>query len=157
MLLKNWRLLAALAASIVILAAVLVSHKDSSSSSKCGPYRSDKVLKVGTQQINAEVASTPQQQAKGLGGRPCIEANQAMLFLFNKPNYYAFWMKDMHFPIDIVWISSDHKTVGLERSVEPSTYPDHFTNKDKPAQYVLEIQANRSKTLGIDLGTAVNF
>ncbi len=66
-------------------------------------------------------------------------------------------MKDMKFPIDIAWISPDKKVVGLEIDVEPSTYPDSFVNKDQPAQYVLELKANRSKTLNINLGTPVKF
>jgi uncharacterized membrane protein (UPF0127 family) len=66
-------------------------------------------------------------------------------------------MKDMHFPIDIIWIGADYKVAAMEINVSPKTYPDSFVNRDKLAQYVLEIKANRSKSLGIDIGTPVNF
>jgi uncharacterized membrane protein (UPF0127 family) len=80
-----------------------------------------------------------------------------MLFQFSKPGQLWIWMKDMKFPIDIVWIAPNHTVVGIEQDVQPSTYPDKFVNRDRPAQYVLELKANRSKELNINLGTPVSF
>jgi uncharacterized protein len=84
-----------------------------------------------------------------------------MLFSFSQPGYYRFWMKDMKFPIDIIWISPDHKVAGIERDVEPSTYfsknPFFINDKDHIAQYVLELKANRSTDLHIALGTPIQF
>jgi len=131
--------------------------KNTAAVSVCGPYRNDKTVTINGQQIQAEIASSATERQKGLSGRPCILPNQAMLFTFSQPGHYSFWMKDMKFPIDIAWISPDKKVVGLEIDVEPSTYPDSFVNKDQPAQYVLELKANRSKTLNINLGTPVKF
>lgn len=71
------------------------------------------------------------------------------------------WMKDMKFPIDIIWISPEHKVVAVERDVEPSTYfsknPFFINDKDHIAQYIIEMKANRSTELGIGLGTPINF
>mgnify|MGYP000343629812 CR=1 FL=1 len=80
-----------------------------------------------------------------------------MLFPFDPPSQPEFWMKDMKFPIDIVWVSTDQKIVGVERDVQPNTYPDSFANKDKPAQYVIELKANRTKELGLNLGQQAKF
>jgi uncharacterized membrane protein (UPF0127 family) len=123
----------------------------------CGDYRNDKTVTIKGSELKAEVVQTPAEREKGLSGRPCIESDSGMLFVFDHPGQYAIWMKDMQFPIDIVWISEEHKAVGLEFNVEPSTYPDRFVNKDQPAQYVLELKANRAKELGIVLGTPVSF
>ena len=154
---KNPRLIAI---AVIVIAAVLVGaftyHPKESSIAKCGIYRNDKTVSIGSKKIQAEVTMNPAEMEQGLGGRACIEANQAMLFVFDKPGRYAFWMKDMRFPIDIVWIDANHKVVGLDIDVAPSTYPDVFVS-EKPAQYVLELQANRSKALDITLGTPVNF
>ncbi|HXY18184.1 MAG TPA: DUF192 domain-containing protein, partial [Candidatus Nitrosopolaris sp.] len=69
-----------------------------------------------------------------------------------------FWMKDMKFPIDMIWISSSHKAVVVEEDVKPSTYPDRFVNPvNHPAQYVLELQAHASTRLGINPGTPIKF
>lgn len=141
----------------VVLAALLTYQPKEASGPKCGLYGDDKTVTIGTEKIKAEVVQTPAEREKGLGGRPCIESNQAMLFIFDKPGRYAIWMKDMRFPIDIVWINYDHKVVGLEIDVLPSTYPDRFVNKDNPALYVLELQANRAKELNVGLGTPINF
>jgi len=125
--------------------------------SACGSYRSDAAVRVNGQTIKTEVVKTSAELQQGLGGRPCILADQGMLFKFSKPGQLWIWMKDMKFPIDIIWIAPNHQTVGVERNVLPSTYPDKFVNKDKPAQYVLELKADRSSELGIDLGTPINF
>ncbi|MBI4033860.1 DUF192 domain-containing protein [Candidatus Saccharibacteria bacterium] len=142
-----------------VVAAVLFSGQDNVSMPKqvCGPYRNDKAVQIGSTQIKTEVASADAERAKGLGGRPCIESDRGMLFVFDKPGRYPFWMKDMRFPIDIVWISPNHRVVGLEVDVLPSSFPDRFVNKDEPAQYVLELQANRAKDLKIGLGTPVDL
>ncbi len=152
---KNIRLLSVVFILVVVLILFGIRHKNPVSA--CGVYRNDKTVQIGSAKFQAEIADTSDQQQQGLGGRPCIGPNQAMLFEFAKPSYYAFWMKDMKFPIDIIWIGPDHKVAGLEVDVKPSTYPDHFVNKDRPALYALEIQANRSKPLNIKFGTPVNF
>ncbi len=155
---KNLRLAAAAAVVVAaVLFALLTYSPSQAPEPKCGFYRNDKTVTISSTQIRAEVAQSPAEREKGLSGRRCIEPNQGMLFVFNKPGHYAFWMKDMNFPIDIVWIGPDHKIVGLEINVLPSSFPDRFVNKDNPAQYVLELQANRAKDLKIGLGTPVNF
>lgn len=138
------------------MAALLAYSPKDPSEQQCGSYRNDKTVTINSTKIKAEVAQDPAEQAKGLSGRPCIENNQAMLFVFERPDQYKFWMKDMKFPIDIVWIDANRVVVGLNIDVSPSTYPDYFTS-EKPSQYVLELQANRSKELGVTLGTPVNF
>lgn len=146
--------------SFVALGALVFLIADSHSkkvASICGDYRNDKSVKISNENLNAEVASTVEARNRGLSGRPCILPNQAMLFVFETPNQYKMWMKDMKFPIDIVWVSADHKVVAVERDVKPSTYPDLFANRDKPAEYVIEMKANRSSELGINLGTPINF
>jgi uncharacterized membrane protein (UPF0127 family) len=127
------------------------------SSSACGPYRSDLTVKISGQTFQTEVAKSQVELDKGLGGRPCILQNQAMLLYFSKPGVIQIWMKDMKFPIDVLWIASDHKVVAEEVNLSPKTYPDKFINKDRQAQYVLEVKANRSKQLHVGLGTEVQF
>jgi uncharacterized membrane protein (UPF0127 family) len=130
---------------------------DNTVQTACGPYRNDKAVTIGSTDIKAEVPKNSTEFAKGLGGRPCILPDQGMLFAFAKPGHYAFWMKDMKFPIDIIWIGADHKVAAMEINESPSTYPDKFINKDRLAQYVLELKANRSTELGLTLGSVVNF
>jgi len=150
---------AALAAVLVVVIAVTTFSNDTPAAKPfCGLYRADKLVRVSSETINAEVVLTPKQRETGLSGRPCILANQGMLFNFGRAGQYPIWMKGMNFPIDIVWIGPDHKVVGLESGVKPSTYPDSFVNKKEGlAQYVLELKANRSTDLHITIGTPIQF
>ena len=155
--LNKLRLLAIGTVLVAVVLTVVLTHRSQNVTfSKCGAYRNDKTVQVGSTKIQAELAKNSDQQQQGLGNRPCIEKNQGMLFVFNKPRRYPFWMKDMRFPIDIVWIGADHKVVGLDVNLQPSTYPDSF-EAAKPVQYVLELQANRADSLGLVLGTPINF
>jgi uncharacterized membrane protein (UPF0127 family) len=125
--------------------------------SACGPYRNDGNVVINGQKIDIEATKTSAEFEKGLAGRPCILPNQGMFFAFSKPGQYPFWMKGMKFPIDIVWIGADHKVAAVEVDEQPSTYPaSKFVNK-LPAQYVLELKANRSKELHMKIGTPVQF
>lgn len=153
-----------LALLIIVGIAVMTSgdstpkKKSSPAVSACGAYRTDRVVQINGQAFNTEVASSSSEFDKGLGGRPCILPNQAMLFAFKQPGQYPFWMKGMKFPIDIIWISASHTVVAEEVDEQPSTYPDKFVNqKSRPAQYVLEVKANRTKELNINPGTSVSF
>lgn len=151
--------------AVAVIAAVVIGGKDkpmtdnkASNISACGPYRKDKTVRIGDAAIYAEIPDNPDSQAKGLGGRPCILPDQGMLFVFPQPGQYAFWMKDMKFPIDILWISEDHRVVGQEIDVQPNTYPDRFINKkENAAKYVLELKSERSRELKVNIGTPVNF
>jgi uncharacterized membrane protein (UPF0127 family) len=158
-----------LVAAITIAALIVGSDETKKSKSQssvsqampCGPYRSDRRVLINHETINAEIPNSSAAYAKGLGGRPCILPNQAMLFVYSKPGQYRFWMKGMKFPIDILWISSDHKVVGQEVDVEPSTYYSKFpffeNDPQHLAQYVLELKKDRSRELLVNLGTTVSF
>ena len=142
-------------AAVVVVAALVGNPANPDT---CGAYRDDKLITIGDHKIFAELATTPAAQAQGLGGRSCIPADAGMLFSFSQPGRYGFWMKDMKFPIDMVWISAGHQAVAVKQNVQPSTYPDSFANPvNRPAQYVLELQANASSRLKISPGTPVNF
>jgi uncharacterized membrane protein (UPF0127 family) len=156
--------LAVLALAIVITLAIVTSGGSTSSKNNtapttaCGPYRTDRVVTINHQVFNTEAASSSDEFAIGLSGRPCILPDQAMLFAFKQPGQYPFWMKGMKFPIDIIWISPGNRVVASDVNVQPSTYPQKFVNqKSRPAQYVLEIKANLSRELGIDIDTPVSF
>ncbi len=124
--------------------------------SACG-FRNDKTVTIGSQKITAEVADTTQARTKGLSGRPCIGQNEGMLFVFNQPGFYQFWMKDMKFPIDIIWITTNHRVIGLKSKAQPLSYPQKFVNQTYTAQYVLELASGRALSLGVGPTTTVNF
>jgi uncharacterized membrane protein (UPF0127 family) len=127
----------------------------------CGPYRKDGEMVINGQKFNIEIAYSSSSKAKGLAGRPCIPANWGMLFDFGRQGQYAFWMKGMKFPIDIVWINSEHNIATIADAVQPSTYysknPYIENDPAHPARYVLEIKANLANDLKLNLGMPVSF
>lgn len=57
--------------------------------------------------VKIEIAKTKEDRIRGLSGKKQLDVDSGMLFIFDKPNIYKFWMKDMNFPIDIIWIDKD--------------------------------------------------
>jgi len=74
-----------------------------------------------------------------------------MLFIFPKSDKQSFWMPDMRFAIDIIWLDEYMKVVHIKESATPESYPEKFTTS-VPAKYVLEVPAGFSKEKGIVVG-----
>lgn len=108
--------------------------------------------------IVVEVVDTAELQQLGLSGRQDLGDNSGMLFVFDDSSIErCFWMKDMNFAIDMVWLDSDKKVVHIENDVAPETYPNSFC-PDQPAKYVLEVNAGRAEQLGItEDGVSLRF
>ncbi|KND48172.1 MAG: hypothetical protein AB201_01075 [Parcubacteria bacterium C7867-006] len=111
---------------------------------------------VGGAVFNVDVAETKYLLEKGLSGHKPLTKDEGMFFVFQKPDNYGFWMKDMLFPIDIIWISSDFKITHIEKSVLPETYPKVFY-PEIDSMYVLEISAGSSDALNLKIGDSVQF
>ena len=102
--------------------------------------------------IDTELADSDSERERGLSFRNEMQISEGMLFVFDKSAKYAFWMKDMNFPIDILWLDEEGRVVYMEENVAVSTYPGYFINEAK-AKYVFEINAGMANKLGIYLGT----
>ncbi len=111
-----------------------------------------KTVSVNGIDIQAELAETPVQKILGLSNRQSLKEGRGMLFVYGKPGRQRFWMKDMHFPIDIIWIDGEKVAVHLEREVMPDSYPEVFS-PPVLAQYVLEVPAGYSERVGIVVGS----
>ena len=106
--------------------------------------------------INVEIAQTEAEREQGLSGNKPLADDEGMLFIFDKPGYHGFWMKDMLFSIDIIWISADKKIVHIETNLSPDTYPKSFSPFE-PAQYVLEVNAGTATENVWTPGVQVEF
>ena len=101
--------------------------------------------------ISVSIADTEAAREKGLGGRTSLGLDEGMLFVFPKEGKYAFWMKDMRFAIDIVWLSKDGTIIYMKENVSPNTYPASFAPAT-PAMYVLELPAGYVGSHGVKVG-----
>jgi len=101
--------------------------------------------------VQVTIADTDDERQQGLSGMPSLQHNHGMLFIFDQSDVYRFWMKDMLFPIDIIWIDSDWRVIDITENISPDTYPELFSPQS-PAQHVLEVPAGNTKQLNIVIG-----
>lgn len=111
---------------------------------------------VGHIMILAETAETPAERELGLGGRENLAENHGMLFIFDIPDYYGFWMKDTLVPLDMIWIDQNKKVIDIKQDVLPTTFPEVFYPKER-ALYVLETRAGAVQSGQINIGDLVSF
>lgn len=110
----------------------------------------------GNEKIFVWVADDEAERQSGLSGFSWLYKNRGMLFVFDEPGYYGFWMKDMLFSIDIIWINEDGIVVDMREKISPSSYPTVFTNQ-KPAYFVLEFPAGWIRNHGVNIGDHFNL
>ena len=108
-------------------------------------------LRIGSKTFALEVADGEAARVKGLSGRDRLPANTAMLFVFPSAKRACFWMKDMRFPIDIVWLDKAKKITHIEKRVEPGSFPRTYCAEDR-AKYVLELAAGSADRHHMRLG-----
>ena len=106
---------------------------------------------LGGVELSLEIAKTPQGRANGLSGRESLEEGQGLLFVFPKEGKYSFWMKDMNFPIDIIWIDKNMRVVGVLEEARPDSYPGTFS-PPSDIQFVLEVPAGFYKRHSVKVG-----
>ena len=119
-------------------------------------FDSRPTVKIGNNVIKVQIADNPDTYAKGLSGRDSLATDEGMLFVFERPAQPGFWMKDMKFPIDIVWISQDKKIVAITPSLGVDSYPATF-RPPEPVLYVLEVNAGISARNGWLAGDSVEI
>jgi uncharacterized membrane protein (UPF0127 family) len=102
------------------------------------------------------MVTTAAAQEKGLSGRASLAPDSGMLFVFQNEAQRCFWMKDMQFPLDIIWVNKDKRVVYIQPELSPSTYPDSFCPKP-PAQYVIELNAGQATQASIRIGETLTF
>lgn len=114
-------------------------------------------VKINNQTILIEIAATPVEKERGLGGRQSLKPGHGMLFPYDHADYFQFWMKDMQFPLDFVWIK-DKTVVDLTENVPVASTSFLPIYKAKvPVDKILEINAGEIKKFGIQIGDIVKF
>lgn len=107
-------------------------------------------------QFDTYVSVSDSEKEKGLSVFNKIKTNEAMIFIFDTPKKYSFWMKGMKFPIDMVWLDQDKKIVDIKKDVAVATYPELFA-PSSDALYVLEFVSGTMDNLNIKIGEACSF
>lgn len=108
------------------------------------------------QGMEYEIVTTIHDQERGLSGRTALPDKYGMLFVFDAPDKYGFWMKDMLVPIDIVWVTETGTVVAVDANISPATYPKQFY-PPVPIRYVVETQAGLASTKGWKVGSHISL
>ncbi|MEM4715686.1 MAG: DUF192 domain-containing protein [Candidatus Caldarchaeum sp.] len=154
-----------LLAAVLVFAAVLLSsfllltapEKDENSptvskSEDLSPY----VLVDGVK-VFVELADTAEKRAQGLSDRDRLEEGWGMLFVFEQPGIYSFWMYRMRFPLDIIWVDAEGRVVYVVEKAPPCQVNEPCPSYTSPAEavYVLEVRAGFVEENRIGIGSRV--
>ena len=112
-------------------------------------------LTGGTTTLVIDYAITQAEQQKGLSGTESLPDGRGLLFVFDKPAP-PFWMPEMHYAIDIIWIGEDKRIVDITENATPESYPTQFRSTS-PAKYDLEIGSGEARKYSWAEGTPLNF
>lgn len=115
-------------------------------------------VSINGKTFKVEVADTMRARAQGLSGREGMGEDYGMIFIFSTSSVQGFWMKDMKFPLDMVWIKGD-RVVGFTENVQPELEKSVFGltiyHSPEAVDKVLELNAGAVAKYGIKEGDLV--
>jgi len=123
------------------------------------PTSQFKPLSVGNPNYEVEVVTTFEEQAQGLSGRDSMDLDKGMLFIFPTSEIRNFWMKEMQFSLDIIWID-EGVIIGFEKNVlHPAANNDEVmsVNSGRDADMVLELNAGQIQEKALSIGDSVTI
>jgi uncharacterized membrane protein (UPF0127 family) len=164
-------LLAGLAAACTTVAppTATIEPAETPAGSATGPAASPKVespagpmVRIGATAFTVEVADNLEARARGLSGRASLPPGAGMLFVFENTGIPTFWMKDMMFPLDLVWIGEQCTVESITPNVPPPTPEQNDGDLPRfrptqPVRYVLEINGGEAAAAKIQVGDPVAF
>lgn len=110
------------------------------------------LVEIAGQTLRAKIAYTEKEKTRGLSNTPSLAAAEGMIFYYPNAGRYSFWMKDMNYPLDIIWLNSNAEVIAIEENVSPDSFPRSF-GPNADSNYVLEINAGKAREWGITKGT----
>lgn len=140
------------ARAILCLLAISAIISGCSNKISPGPY-----ITINGQTVTVEIADTEELRAKGLSGHAPLNEGQGMLFVFPDKTPRTFWMKDMRFGLDIIWIE-DSTITKISSNIPPEgSEPKSLYRADAPVNFVLEVPAGWAIKHNIKAGDKINY
>lgn len=122
-------------------------------------FANNKEVGINNHVFKVSIAQTSEEKQIGLSNKSSLPQDQGMLFPFEKEGFYSFWMRDMKFPIDIIYIRKN-KIVTIYQNVQPPKIKEEnipLYKPEEPADKVLEINAGLSQKYGFKKGDEVKI
>jgi uncharacterized membrane protein (UPF0127 family) len=135
---------AELACALALAAAPLAAAAD------CAPDRVDIRDPDATLRFQVEVVDTADERAEGLMRRESLPRFSGMLFVYERPQPVAFWMRNTLIPLDMLFFDAEGRLVRVKSQAQP--HDETPVVGGDGIQYVLEINGGLAAELGIDLG-----
>lgn len=156
--------LAGVSLFIIIAGLLIKAYYKNTADSNYNPFEGarKKVIYIGSLRLYVEIANTDELRKKGLSVRSAINDDEGMLFLFDQKDIMpAIWMKNMEFPIDIIWIKNGkivqiHKNVPKPTKGTPDSKLKIYTPK-APVDYVLEVRGGYTDKNVVLEGAAIDL
>jgi uncharacterized membrane protein (UPF0127 family) len=147
--------------SLAVLSAGLGAYQYYEASSDERPLEGNQTeIYFESHSFEVEIADSPEERARGLMFREELGENQGMLFVYKEEADRSFWMKNTLIPLDIIFLNSDLEVINIEKAdPEPDTSDENLASyrSERPAQYVLEINQNRSEEIGLEKGSEMSL
>ena len=165
---KKWHWLIVLCVGVILFFVILIrqqAEKDPgagfkilrSAQNDTTTQNDRRTITVNKKPLTLEIVSDGPAVTEGLGDRDSMPLDHGMLFLFAAPDRYTFWMRHMHFPLDILWIQ-DGTVVDMATLPPPQSWEIPATYKPKvSADHVLELNAGQANAYGLRLGSSVEW
>lgn len=113
------------------------------------PKLTTKTIQVGSSRVLAEIARTETERERGLMFRKSLEDGEGMLFVFDKDEQLAFWMKNTFIPLSLAYISSDG-TIRQIVDLEPQSLAT--VQAERSVRYALEVPKGWFDRAGVRVG-----
>lgn len=119
-------------------------------------------VRIGGASYRVDLAALPEERQQGLSGREFMAQDEGMLFVFEEEQILHFWMKEMRFPLDMIWIDAQCRLAGVSAEV-PTPPPDAGNEQipraqsPSPARFVLEVNAGEAARHGMSPGDLAEF
>lgn len=125
----------------------------------CAGDPADSWVEIGGERYRVEVAKTPESRQRGLMFRDEMGVDRGMVFVHDAEVPLAYWMKNTHIPLDILYFDAKRKLVTQQRDVPPCSAGDRCPPypSEAPAKYVLELNAGQAARLKLENGTELKF
>lgn len=145
--------------TVLMIAFLIVSGNDFSSRTAQANNKPDQysVIKIGRQEMKVEIASTFKQQYQGLSDRQAICADCGMLFVFSDSDKKSFVMRNMEFPLDMIFIDNGViKNIAADLEPEGDD-PKNIYESDGESDQVLEVNGGYCQRHNIKPGDRVSI
>jgi uncharacterized protein len=112
-------------------------------------------VELGGHRYEVEIADDDAERVRGLMFRDALAEGHGMVFVHDRQEPLAYWMKNTRIPLDILYFDNDRRLVGQQRDVPPCSAGDRCPPypSGAPARYVLELNAGEAARIGLENGT----